>query len=205
MSVGRRRLLQHYWYKVSVLHIHSVPFHERVVTVIYLVQIEPKNGFETDKTKDGYRLCGYLPQPRTSRHLIHIWMSYLADRHVSHVAHMIESCHTCKRVMFTYEWDMSHIHEWVILQIDMRVMSHIWMSHVTRMNESCHTYGCVMSHIWMRHVSFIYEWVVFANRHASHVAHMNESCHTYEWVMSHIWMSHVTRMIELCHTYEWVM
>ena len=45
---------------------HEVPFNERVVTVIDLVQIEPKNGFETDKVKDGYRLCGCLPQPPTS-------------------------------------------------------------------------------------------------------------------------------------------
>ena len=38
-----------------------------MVTVNYLVQIEPKNGFETEKViKDGYRQCGYLPQPLTS-------------------------------------------------------------------------------------------------------------------------------------------
>ena len=37
-----------------------------MVTVIYLVQIEPKNGFETGKVKDGYQQCGYLPQPPTS-------------------------------------------------------------------------------------------------------------------------------------------
>ena len=34
--------------------------------VIYLVQIEAKNGFETEKVKDGYRQCGYLPLPPTS-------------------------------------------------------------------------------------------------------------------------------------------
>ena len=34
--------------------------------VIYLVQIEPKIGFETEKVKDGYRHCGYLPQPPKS-------------------------------------------------------------------------------------------------------------------------------------------
>ena len=33
---------------------HQVPFHERVVTVIYFIQIEPKNGFETEKMKDGW-------------------------------------------------------------------------------------------------------------------------------------------------------
>jgi len=38
-----------------------------MVTVDYLVQIEPKNGFETEKViKDGYPQCGYLPQPLTS-------------------------------------------------------------------------------------------------------------------------------------------
>ena len=37
-----------------------------MVTVIYLVQIEPKNRFETEKVKDGYRQCGYLPLPPTS-------------------------------------------------------------------------------------------------------------------------------------------
>jgi len=37
-----------------------------MVTVIDLVQIEPKNGFETEKVKKGYRQCGYLPQPPTS-------------------------------------------------------------------------------------------------------------------------------------------
>ena len=46
---------------------HYVPFDQRMVTVFYLVQIEPKNGFETETVKDGYRLCGYLPQPPTSR------------------------------------------------------------------------------------------------------------------------------------------
>jgi len=46
---------------------HYVPFDQRMVTVIHLVQIEPKNGFETETVKDGYRLCGYLPQPPTSR------------------------------------------------------------------------------------------------------------------------------------------
>ena len=38
-----------------------------MATVVHLVQIEPKNGFETEKVKDGYRQCGYLPQPPTSR------------------------------------------------------------------------------------------------------------------------------------------
>jgi len=37
-----------------------------MVTVIHLVQIESRNGLETDKVKDGYRLCGFLPQPPTS-------------------------------------------------------------------------------------------------------------------------------------------
>ena len=37
-----------------------------MVTVSYLVLIEPKNGFETEKVKDGYRQCGYLPLPPTS-------------------------------------------------------------------------------------------------------------------------------------------
>ena len=34
-----------------------------MITKILLVQIEPKNGFETEKVKKGYRQCGYLPQP----------------------------------------------------------------------------------------------------------------------------------------------
>jgi len=38
-----------------------------VVTVIYLVQIEPNNRFETEKVKKGYRHCGYLPQTPTSQ------------------------------------------------------------------------------------------------------------------------------------------
>ena len=54
---------------------HLVPFNERAVKVIHMVQIEPKNGFETEKVKDGYRLCGYLPQPPTSPH-IYINMAY---------------------------------------------------------------------------------------------------------------------------------
>jgi len=37
-----------------------------MVTGIYLVQIEPKFGVETEKFKDGYRQCGYLPQPHVS-------------------------------------------------------------------------------------------------------------------------------------------
>ena len=50
----------------SRITYHEVPFHERAVTVIYLVQIEPKNGFEAEKVKDGYRQCGDLPQHPTS-------------------------------------------------------------------------------------------------------------------------------------------
>ena len=62
-----------------------------------------------------------------ARHLI--WMIYewvMSHIRMSHVAHMIESCHT-------YEW----------------AMPHIWLSHVTHMNESWRTYDQVMSHIWM--------------------------------------------------------
>ena len=50
----------------SRITYHQVPLNERVVTVIYLVQIEPKNGFKTEKVKDRYRECGYLPLPPTS-------------------------------------------------------------------------------------------------------------------------------------------
>jgi len=52
MSVGRRRLLQHNWYKVSVLHV-----------VKYHLHIKPKNWFETE---NGYRRPGHLPSPPTS-------------------------------------------------------------------------------------------------------------------------------------------
>ena len=40
-----------------------------MVTVIYLVQIEPKNGFETEKVKKGYRQegTGTLPDYLVNR------------------------------------------------------------------------------------------------------------------------------------------
>jgi len=109
---------------------------------------------------------------------------------MSHIAHMDESCHTCKRVT-SHIW-MSHV-TFRILRGLLGSFFHIWMRHVTRMDESCHTCGWIMSHIWK-----------------SHVTHMNESRVTNICVirlihMSHIWMSHVTNMNESCHTYERVM
>ena len=103
----------------------------------------------------------------------HIWMS--------HVTHMIESCHT-------YEW----------------VMSHIWMSHVTHMNESCHTYEWVMSHTWFRHVTHMneschtYSYALFWK---SSYSIFTPSVHVYWYVCahprvtSHIRMSHVTHTV----------
>jgi len=66
MSVGRIGLVQHYWYKVPVLHI--IKYHLTSAWYRYLIwyKSNQKNGFEAEKVKDGYRQCGYLPQPPTS-------------------------------------------------------------------------------------------------------------------------------------------
>ena len=55
MSVRRRRLFQNYWYKVPVLHI--VKYHK------LLEQIEPKNGFETEKAKNRVRIQDIYSRP----------------------------------------------------------------------------------------------------------------------------------------------
>ena len=57
MSVWRRRLGQHYC-SSSLISYRYFQLLKRVVTVIYLVQIEPKNGFETEKVN---RKCVYKP------------------------------------------------------------------------------------------------------------------------------------------------
>ena len=79
-----------------------------------------------------------------------------------------------------------HTHDWVML--------YIWMRHITHMNESCYTYECVMSNIWM-----------------SYITPLNESCHTYEEVTSHTrhrykqvilhqWNSHITHISHISNT-----
>ena len=65
MSSGRSFLSFHYWCRV--------PYYIFLSTIWWgrgygnsLVQIEPKNGFETEKVQDGYRNPGSLPLTPTS-------------------------------------------------------------------------------------------------------------------------------------------
>jgi len=74
LIVGRRRLLQRYWCKVPVLHIVKYYLMCALWTVFLLVQIEAKNGFETQKVKNWYRQARYLPHtPISSLYKIYIW------------------------------------------------------------------------------------------------------------------------------------
>jgi len=45
----------------SCITYHYIPFNHRVVTVIYLVQIKPKNGFETERK--GINSVDIYPSP----------------------------------------------------------------------------------------------------------------------------------------------
>jgi len=42
--------------------VHLIMHGNNNMVTVYVVQIEPKNGFETEKVKEGYQQCGYLPQ-----------------------------------------------------------------------------------------------------------------------------------------------
>ena len=42
--------------------VHLIFHCNLTMLTVYVVQIEPKNGFETEKVKEGYQQCGYLPQ-----------------------------------------------------------------------------------------------------------------------------------------------
>jgi len=74
LSSGRRILLQHYEYRVSILHI-LFPFRWGCGNGTWLVLIEPKNGFETEKVKNEYWNPGYLPPPPTSLQTPHLHCS----------------------------------------------------------------------------------------------------------------------------------
>jgi len=64
MSVGRRRLFQHYWYLFPChINLSSIWWARRNEN--RWVQITPKNGFETDKVKNG--VGSYDIFPRSSR------------------------------------------------------------------------------------------------------------------------------------------
>jgi len=65
MDVSRRRLLQHYWYKIPALHMLKYHFMD-VRHKHGWGGRGHKNGFETQILKNGYRLPGYLPLPSTS-------------------------------------------------------------------------------------------------------------------------------------------
>jgi len=108
---------------------------------------------------------------------------------MSHVAHMIASCHTHMALLdfgakaTSYAWVTLHIHmneswrTWVTLHIH---TNESWRTWVT-----LHTCERVMA--YMSHVAHTYERVM---AHTSHVIHMwtshgtNESRHTYERVMA---------------------
>ena len=74
LSSGRRILLQHYEYRVSILHI-LFSFRWGCGNGTWLVLIEPKNGFETEKVKNEYWNPGYLPPPPTSLQTPHLHCS----------------------------------------------------------------------------------------------------------------------------------
>ena len=133
----------------------------------------------------------------------HVWV--MSHMWMSHVTHVIESCHT---------------NEWVMLRI--------WRSMMTYTNESYDTYeSCewVMWVIWW----FISFWMMRPSRDMWHRTHsyaqhalwhrlisLNESCMSHltdEW-HRHIWVSRAAHMsltlyvsygtYESCHTCEWV-
>jgi len=124
-----------------------------MVSVIYLVQIEPKIGVETEKVKDGYRQCGYLPQPPTSR-LCETWC-------VSHIH--------CAKVRQTFsatdiQWECLAVRQTVRLcdrhVCDPQCLAQTFSGNVSFMVclshiqwDSVYTFTCLHTHSTHPHVN----------------------------------------------------
>jgi len=115
---------------------------------------------------------------------------------MSHVTHVIESCHTCK-------WVKTHKCGWVIW--------HIWISPPTPIEESCHTYERVTLNMWRSQGTPSNEsfstWMSRITRSNEKVTHMNEHVaymsHAYVWHESFICMKGLIPKCDRTHPYVW--
>jgi len=113
-------------------------------------------------------------------HMSHVTLSYETYHRfggMSHVVHVMESCHNYDCVAHTYE----------SCHTQLRNLSQI------RRNESCRGCDGDMSHLRLR---CTYIWVMSR----IHMSHVNTTTKTItdpeEWVMSYMWWSHVLHLKE---------
>jgi len=75
-----------------------------VVTVSYLVQIGPKNGFETEKLKKVYvdiYHSRYLPQPPTCGDSLIVWAAVIHSVATPVCTHYTQCCNSCVHTLYT--------------------------------------------------------------------------------------------------------
>ena len=181
-----------------------------MVTVIYLVQIEPKNGFETEKVKKGYRQCGYLPQSPTS---LYTWRaSFICHARLIFIQHITYSYvihNSCMHVIwFIYAWHDSFVGgacNWISYVTRDSFTRDAWLSHTRPIRTWCTTPFYLTHDLFIRDTWLIHTWDM---THCSgwHDLFICSACHrinyvTRDWFIYDTGLIYVTPDSFMCDTW----